>query len=143
MATSLRNLFLLPIVILSLSLLGVSVPVEAADSTRQLSGTFRWTQGSDRDQPLQVTLTPLRENLWQATFTFRFNGSRNRWRGELQGSLDHGEVTGTVSQGRGRRPRTWRIAGTVRDGVLQARHYEQHGRRGETLTGTIRLRVAD
>lgn len=143
METAPRSSLLVAIVLLVISLLGGSVPVEAADSTRELSGTFRWNQGSGRDKPLSATLTSVREDVWQATFTFRFNGSRHRWRGELQGSLDHGEVTGTVSQGRGRRPRTWRIAGSVRDGVLQARHYEQHGRRGETLTGTIRLRVAD
>ncbi|MEM1245908.1 MAG: hypothetical protein AAGA81_00550 [Acidobacteriota bacterium] len=139
MARALRNtLFCL----LPLLLLTGAGPAAAADTERLLEGTFRWNQGSREDKPIQAQLTQVDDDVWQATFTFRFNGSQRRWRGELQGSLDGGEVTGTVSQGRGRRPRTWRIEGSVQDGVLQASHYEQR-RSGETLTGTIRLVVEE
>lgn len=138
MARALRGPLLF---VLLLSLVVGCAPAQAADSERQLSGTFRWNQGSGKDKPLDAQLTPIGDGVWQATFTFRFNGSRHRWRGELQGSLEEGDVTGTVSQGRGRRPRTWRIEGRVQDGVLQASHYEQRRRGGETLTGTIQLRL--
>ena len=134
-------MFRLLLAALAVFVLVGAAPATAADNELRLDGTFRWNQGSGRDKPLEARLTRIEEDVWQATFTFRFNGSQHRWRGELQGSLDDGQVTGTVSQGRGRRPRTWRIEGTVEDGVLQASHYEQRRRGGETLTGTIRLAV--
>ncbi len=126
-------------------LLGCSEPaVATAVAEVTMDGSFTWTLGGNDTTAIAATLTPSGEDdTWNATFTFRFNGSRHKWRGELRGNLAAGPFSGTVSSGRGRNTRTWQIVGEVHNGVLVATHAEQSKRGDLEHSGELRLEVRD
>lgn len=106
-----------------------------ASETRTAKGQYVWND--DSPGAIEATFTPASEGNFAVDFRFRFDGRDRHWRGTAEGSLEAGELRGTVREGR----RTFRFSGKVAEGVFRGRHVEVYGDREED-TGSLTLTVS-
>ena len=110
----------------------------APDKEVRMQGSYQWEAGGSKDSPLRATFTSTGEpDQWTVAFYFRFQGKSHTYRGTANGSLDNGELAGTVqNENRGR---TWSFRGTSRDGTFTGTHSEKFGG-SWSETGTLELK---
>lgn len=119
------------IVMGSLWLAAFGACVQAADK-QTWTGEYQWDNGGTGD--LRAVFTAKGENRWKVAFHFRFDKKNRVFKGTAEGSLEAGQLTGTVKDGRKRRTFEAKVA----DGVLEGPHFEV-GSDGPFATGTLKL----
>jgi hypothetical protein len=124
---------LMIVVTASLSLLCIS-PV-GAESSRTLTGEYVSSFETGK-QSLRAVFTPTGSEQWEVIFYFKFHGKKHSYEGTAEGSLDAGELSGTVTNENGRRIFTFR--GKFYGGEFRGTHAEIK-RTGERRTGSLTL----
>lgn len=107
----------------------------ASDLNRTLSGEYVSSFETGK-QPLRAVFTPTGNDQWDVTFYFKFHGKKHEYEGTAEGSLDGGELRGTVMNEHKRR--TFTFQGRFRDGEFRGTHAEIK-RTGERRTGSLIL----
>lgn len=115
-----------------------SPAVPAADpASAVFTGEYDWSQGGSDE--LSAEFEPDGDNgRWKVAFRFLFNGRKDTWKGEAEGSLEEGgTIEGTVESDM--RGRTWVFRATLEGGVLSGTHAEIRGG-GESPSGSFTLK---
>ena len=107
----------------------------AAETSRTLTGEYVSSFESGR-QPLRAVFTPTGEDQWNVIFYFKFHGKKHEYEGTAEGTLDGGELSGTVQNENKRRTFTFQCR--FRDGEFRGTHAEIK-RTGERRTGSLTL----
>ena len=108
----------------------------AATTTRVLSGTYQWDNGSDG--PLEATFVETGPDSWKVEFVFRFQGKKNKWKGTAQGVLGEGPLEGRAKAAR--MNRFWVFTAELENGNYIGTHAELVGDE-EVPSGTFELSV--
>jgi hypothetical protein len=106
----------------------------SAASKQTLQGEYRW---SGESGSLEAVFAPDGDGRWNVDFHFKFQGAPHVYSGTASGSLDDGDLEGTVRTEN--RRRTFNFRGAFEDGVFRGAHSEVQGGR-ESRTGTLTLR---
>ena len=125
---------LLSAVVLALLVVPTASSV-CAEGAQTLHGEFAWTQ-RNQSGDLEAVFTPTGEGTWDVSFRFEFRNSPHTYSGTAQGSLDDGELKGTVTNEDGRR--TFTFEGNFTDGEFSGTHAETTGGKPAS-TGTLKL----
>ena len=104
----------------ALSILSFLMMTASLAAAPEYVGTYTWGKKGPYD--LKMVLTSKGEgNEYQADFYHVWKKKDHVWKGTV--TIVDGKITGKVSDGN-KRPRTWRIEGTEKEGVVEAEHYE-------------------
>ena len=122
-------------IVVAASLSQLSNPPVAAESSRTLTGEYVSSFETGK-QSLRAEFTPTGTEEWEVIFYFKFHGKKHSYEGTAEGSLDAGELSGTVTNENGRR--TFTFQGKFRDGEFRGTHAEIK-RTGERRTGSLTL----
>ncbi|MEM9557134.1 MAG: hypothetical protein AAGC60_22945 [Acidobacteriota bacterium] len=108
----------------------------ASDGVQTLDGEFLWSSQRERGD-LEATFESTGDGEWNVSFRFQWSGQPRTFSGTATGSLTDGPLRGTVYNENERR--TWKFAGSFKDGVFRGEHEEL--KRGRSVdTGTLTLR---
>lgn len=111
---------------------GMLIP---AAETRRMSGEFVWH--SENGGALEAEFTPAGERHWDVAFRFDWAGQKRVFSGTAEGSLDGGELSGTVLDES--KARTFTFRGSFEGSTFRGKHAEiADGERHDTGTLTLR-----
>lgn len=124
----------IPIIVLSLLLVGPALAVEPTD-TVTLEGEYVWKKG--KPHRLRGEFTAIGENEWAVEFHFKHFG-KHVFVGTVTGSMeDGGELSGEVLSASGKRE--FVFSGVFTDATFEGEHAELTKKKGRKPTGTLTL----
>lgn len=116
--------------------LGMVLCFGFAQADEVLNGEYLWV-GPDVDGDLEATFVPKSESSYEVTFRFDFRDEPRVYTGTATGSLERGELRGTVKNEN--KKRTFEFEGEFgKDGVFRGKHRELVDD-GVKETGTLTL----
>ena len=115
------------------SLIAIGGPIDQEPTT--MNGSFHWT-ARDYKGDIRAVFTPAGEGKWAVAFYFEFSNSDHVYEGTAEGSLDNGDLKGSVKNDS--KKRSFTFVGACANGTFTGTH-EEIGRKGPRDTGTIEL----
>jgi hypothetical protein len=106
----------------------------AAEGDQKFAGTFVWSNGRGKANPITAVFTPNGDKKWNAVFTFTWGKNEQVWKGTVEGTLKDGEIKGEVKNGDEKRK--FNFTGAAKDGQFECTHNEMTSGR-PVATGTM------
>ena len=113
------------------ALVSMNPSIQETDKTVKMVGDYTW---SGKPGKTNVVFEKTQTGKWDVAFHFTFSGKKHVYRGTAAGSLDKGELKGTVQNEE--KNRTFYFKGSCKKGKFTGTHTEE----GYDDVGTLTLR---